>query len=111
MAPFGAIAVFRLHMLAPFGHVHVMSLHASSERDSSYAVSIRTNTATDSHLKTASCSHAKPSTDSHGKTATMLSLLLLEMLTTHACENERFCFASLELTALACGNNRPEAVI
>jgi hypothetical protein len=56
---------------------------------------------------TASRSHAKPATDSHGKTATMLSLLTLEMLTTHVGETDRFRFVSLELTALACGNNRP----
>jgi hypothetical protein len=52
-------------------------------------------------------SHAKPATDLHGKTATMLSLLILEMLTTHARETDRFRSASLELTTLACGNNRP----
>jgi hypothetical protein len=40
-------------------------------------------------IKTASRSHAKPATDSHGKTATMLSLLILEMLTSHAGETDR----------------------
>jgi hypothetical protein len=61
-------------------------------------------------IKTASRSHAKSSTDSYGKIATMLSLLILEILTTHAGETDRFRFVSLELTALAYGNNRPIAV-
>jgi hypothetical protein len=63
-----------------------------------------------SHDKTASRSHVKPATDPHGKTPTMLSLLILERLTTHADETDRFCFVSLELTALAYGNNRPGKV-
>jgi hypothetical protein len=70
-------------------------------------VSIRIKTAMHSHNNPASRSHAKPTTDSHGKTATMLSLLILEMLTAHAGETDWFRFVSLELTALACGNNRP----
>jgi hypothetical protein len=60
-------------------------------------------------IKTASRSHAKSATNSHGKTVTMLSLLILEMLTTHAGETDRFRFVSLELNALAYGNNRPKS--
>jgi hypothetical protein len=70
-------------------------------------LSIRIKSAMHSHDKTASRLHAKPATDSHGKTATMLSLLILEMLTTHAGETDRFRFVSLELTALACGDDQP----
>jgi hypothetical protein len=45
----------------------------------------------------------KPATNSHAKTATMPSLLILEMLTTQAGETVRLRFISLELTDLAHG--------